>query len=98
MTFDHLVEAGLGLLGLDPVSFYAMDIRDLLSAIRGRHRFEEMQERAKWERTRWLACVLSQPHTKKKLKPKDLGLFDWERKSGPKSEIAVLQQLQAWQD
>ena len=42
----------------------------------------EMQAKTEWERTRWLACLLLQPHKKKNssLKPTDLVRFDWEKK------------------
>jgi hypothetical protein len=42
----------------------------------------EMQAKIEWERTRWLACLLLQPHKKKNssLKPTDLVRFDWEKK------------------
>jgi len=41
-----------------------------------------MQAKIEWERTRWLACLLLQPHKKKNssLKPTDLVRFDWEKK------------------
>jgi len=41
-----------------------------------------MQAKTEWERTRWLACLLLQPHKKKNssLKPTDLVRFDWEKK------------------
>ena len=42
----------------------------------------EMQAKTEWERTRWLACLLLQPHKKKNssLKPTDLVRFEWEKK------------------
>ena len=49
---------------------------------RGSIEKENAKQRAEWERTRWLACVMLQPHKKKsqKLQPQDLIKFDWERK------------------
>ena len=49
---------------------------------RGSIEKENAKQRADWERTRWLACVMLQPHKKKsqKLQPQDLVKFDWERK------------------
>lgn len=38
----------------------------------------EVKEQSEWERTRWLACVILNPHVKKSLKPKDLTTFPWE--------------------
>ena len=41
-----------------------------------------MTERFEWERTRWLACLILQPHKKKnsQLNPTDLVRFEWEKK------------------
>ena len=41
-----------------------------------------MQERSNWERTRWLAALLLNVHTKKgaKIRPIDLAVFGWEEK------------------
>ncbi len=36
---------------------------------------------ADWERMRMHACITIQPHTKKKLTPKQLINFAWERKA-----------------
>ena len=41
-----------------------------------------MKERFEWERVRWLGCVFLQPHAKesKRISPKDLIEFEWEKK------------------
>ena len=41
-------------------------------------RAEEL-ERSEWSRTRWLATLLLQPHTRKRLSPRDVMVFPWER-------------------
>lgn len=41
----------------------------------------EMQYQADWERARWIASVTIAPHTKKRLKPKELMTFPWEKKT-----------------
>lgn len=42
---------------------------------------EEEQERAEWERIRWLAAVLLSPHARKgkTIQPRDLAVFPWEK-------------------
>jgi hypothetical protein len=35
---------------------------------------------AKWETSRWMAAVVIAPHTKKRMKPRDLIAFPWENK------------------
>ena len=72
---------GLGQLGLTPSSLYAMTFAEFGNAMRGLHEIEELRQRAEWERTRWLACLLLNPHTKRRLKPQDLAEFEWERKA-----------------
>ena len=40
----------------------------------------ELENQGSWERARWLATVIVNPHVKKNLQPKDLTTFPWERK------------------
>ncbi len=46
----------------------------------------ELKEKIEWERIRWLATIMLQPHTKKgrRLKPQDLMKFEWEKGGGEK--------------
>ena len=41
---------------------------------------EQRLERESWEQTRFLACCMLQPYSKKKLSPTDVCRFSWERK------------------
>lgn len=67
--------------------FWASDLRSVFNFIEGRQDAESAQQRAEWERTRWLATVFLQPHLKKgtKMKPSDLIQFDWEK---PKKTVS----------
>ena len=47
----------------------------------------EMQYQADWERARWIASVVIAPHTKKRLKPKELITFPWEQKKTTNKKI-----------
>lgn len=42
----------------------------------------DQKEKMDWERTRWLGMMIMQPHMKKgkRIKPKDLMVFPWEKK------------------
>ena len=82
MTFDTLMETGLGLCGFDPVSFYAMTIPELMAAVRGKMQWLELQSRTHWETARFLATAILQPHAKKgkRIKPADVAVFPWEEK------------------
>jgi hypothetical protein len=50
---------------------------------------EEQEQRyiAEWERTRWLATMLIQPHAKKgqRITPERLAVFPWEKKATVKA-------------
>ena len=43
--------------------------------------FFDQKEKMDWERTRWLGMMILQPHMKKgkRIKPKDLIRFPWEK-------------------
>jgi hypothetical protein len=85
---------GLGQLGLTPSSLYDLTFREFSNAMAGRHHEIEMRERSEWERTRWLACLLLNPHTKKRLKPTDLATFEWEKKAKTAVDgSAILRQI-----
>ena len=68
-------------MGLLPEQFWDFTLHEFLLYKRG---FEDMlkhKERNEWERTRYLATVILQPHTKqgKTIKPTDLFKFEDER-------------------
>lgn len=72
---------GIGVLHLSPSAFWSMTFMELSLALSAHQEAEEMRERFAWERTRWLGTIIMQPHLKKgrKLAPKDLMQFPWER-------------------
>lgn len=82
MTFEKLMETGLGLCGFDPVSFYAMTVPELMAAARGKMELVEIQCRNNWECARFLATAVLQPHARKgkRIKPMDVATFPWEEK------------------
>ena len=49
----------------------------------------ELDSQGEWERARWMACVIINPHVKKNLKPKDLTKFPWEMKKNHKTKKEV---------
>ena len=44
----------------------------------------ESDYKERWERARLLATIVIQPHLKKKVSPKNLLPFPWEKQSAPK--------------
>lgn len=77
----------MGLLGLTPDSLYDFTFREFGNAVRGRYKYQELNDRSSWERTRWQTALLLNVHTKKgvQIKPKDLAVFPWEEKTKRKS-------------
>ena len=55
--------------------------------VEGWNERQNRKEEADWERTRWMTTILFNPHTKKRIKPKDLIVFPWESK--PKKDRKV---------
>ena len=82
LTFERILETGLGFCGLDPVSFYTLTIPELMAAARGRMEFLEMQSRANWECARFVSVAILQPHARKgkRVRPEDVATFPWEEK------------------
>ena len=56
-----------------PSEFYAINSawRELCDA----------EQQGAWERSRFVAATLLQPHTRRHLKPRDICLFPWEKQS-----------------
>lgn len=99
LTFEKLLETGLGFVGLDPVSFYSLTIPELMAAGRGRMEFLEMQSRTHWECARFVSVAILQPHAKKgkRVRPEDVATFPWEQKKeyDDKSLLADLKKYNA---
>ena len=71
----------MGRLGLSPHAFWSATLGEVVLALSNNNLHHDMLQRREWERTRWLATVLMQPHLKKghKLLPEDLAVFEWEK-------------------
>ena len=71
----------MGQMALSPSAFYSITLEEFNDAVIGYNRAQEMKERGEWERTRWLGTLVLQPHLRKgrKLQPKDLAEFPWEK-------------------
>jgi hypothetical protein len=67
-------------MGLTIGELYDMTPRQFQNKRKGFQRIIEHEMQTKWETTRWLAAITIAPHTKKRLKPRDLIAFPWETK------------------
>ncbi len=55
-----------------------MNPKNFLNAQLGRARMYELNEQAQWERARWIACVIINPHLKRAISPGKITTFLWE--------------------
>ena len=91
-----MIGAGLGLLGFSPAVLYRFTYTEFLLAYSAYLQAEQDRERQSWERARWATCYLLSPHTgKKKLKPKDLITFPWEKAATKQTDKVAVQLLKA---
>jgi len=76
--WDDLESIGLGEMGMTVDELYDMTPRQFQNKRKGFQRVFERNIQTIWESTRWNAAVTIAPHTKKRLKPRDLIAFPWE--------------------
>tara|TARA_R110000782_G_scaffold116548_2_gene206603 strand:+ start:3243 stop:3548 length:306 start_codon:yes stop_codon:yes gene_type:complete len=68
----------LGQLGMNVVDLYDLTPKMFYNAQQGLFDMWKTEDQNQWERSRWLACVLLNPHVKKNMQPKDITRFPWE--------------------
>lgn len=68
-------------MGLPPLVFWMMSLKEFKLAQRGFFEKTKQERQLKWEAARYIAFNTLVPHAKKgRLRnPKDLGLFEWEK-------------------
>ena len=81
----------MGVLRYSPPHFWACTLGELITAVEYYHKVDNAKQQAAWERSRFVAQVLLQPHIKKgtKLKAEDICQFSWEKqKELDKSQVS----------
>ena len=78
---------GLGQIGCSEIELYDMTPRTFFNAQKGLFDAYQVRDQADWERSRWMACVLLNPHVKKTMQPKDLTTFPWEKRRRTKKKV-----------
>lgn len=94
MTWVQLMQVGFGQLCLNPVAFWGMTLGEFTCAVQGFAEHQDNLQQHEWERTRFLATMVLQPHARKgaKIKPHDIMVFPWEqpkRKKGVEMDEAT---------
>lgn len=77
-----------------------MNPKNFLNAQLGRKRLYDQDQQAEWERARWIACVIINPHLKRAIDPKKLTTFPWERvvRKNVKKDIEKILKESQYQD
>ena len=52
-------------------------------------RMYDIKNQAEWERARWMACVIINPHLKRSIDPKKITTFPWEKKTKKKTKVDI---------
>ena len=68
--------------------------RNFNNKLIGFNAYQEQLMQDNWERTRVIIHSTLSPHSKKKLKPKELLPFPWDDKNKVKKQIATKEQIQ----
>lgn len=55
-----------------------MNPKNFLNAQLGSAKLYKLNEQAEWERARWIACVIINPHLKRSISPNKITTFPWE--------------------
>ncbi len=75
-----------GDVGMSRADFSACTPSQFSLILKFHRKKQESKSRESWEQTRFLACVLLQPHSKKNIQPRDVVVFGWEQqKESPNS-------------
>lgn len=77
--WDKIVKLGCGSLAFSFSELLEMTLRELSLAKIGQEDKHEMDMRLAWEVSRWQTAVGLAPHSKRKITPRSLISFPWER-------------------
>ena len=95
MTWDYIEKCGLGQLGYSVPELYDMTPRMFYNAQEGLFEQWQLSEQGSWERSRWMASAIINPHVKKNIQPKDLTTFPWEDRRKRKMNTKEIEKIRA---
>ena len=75
----------VGNVGMSLGDIYSMTPEELGMVIEAWQQMRTEESRTSWEQTRFLALCALMPYSKKRLKPTDIVVFEWD-KAGKKTE------------
>lgn len=68
--------------------------REFNAVVENWDRTRQQEFRNGWERTRFLATAILQPYSKKRLRPKDIAVFEWEKAQTHKVEKSTRERME----
>tara|TARA_R100001244_G_scaffold132039_4_gene106670 strand:+ start:177 stop:470 length:294 start_codon:yes stop_codon:yes gene_type:complete len=83
------------MLGLAYDELYSLTPRSFNNRLLGFSEHQEQINQNNWEQTRLIIHACLSPHSKKRLKPKDILPLPWDSKNSPKKIIASPEQIKA---
>tara|TARA_B100001059_G_C17355081_1_gene342446 strand:+ start:267 stop:554 length:288 start_codon:yes stop_codon:yes gene_type:complete len=81
-------------MGMSYDELYNSTPRNFNNKLIGFNAYQEQLMQDNWERTRVIIHSTLSPHSKKKLKPKEILPFPWDDKNKVKKQIATKEQIQ----
>jgi hypothetical protein len=78
IDWDRLEQIGLGRMGLGCDELYDLTPRTFNNQLIGFNAYQEQLMQDRWEQTRMIVHSTIVPHSKKKLKPKEVLSFPWD--------------------
>tara|TARA_R100001163_G_C5067962_1_gene207565 strand:- start:4768 stop:5064 length:297 start_codon:yes stop_codon:yes gene_type:complete len=82
------------MLGLSYKELYDLTPRSLDNKLRGFRKYNEQLSQNQWEQTRTIVHSCIVPHSKHRLKPKELMPFPWDKKNKIKKDVASKEHIQ----
>ena len=82
------------MLGLSYDELYDLTPRSFSNKFLGFNNYNTQLLQDSWEQTRLIIHSTLSPHSKKKLKPKEILPFPWDEKNKPKKDIASKEHIQ----
>jgi hypothetical protein len=82
------------MLGLSYDNLYDLTPRSFENKLKGFKKYNEQLSQNNWEQTRMIVHAAIVPHSKHKIKPRELMPFPWDSKNKVKKDVASKEQIE----
>lgn len=86
----------MGEVGIAPSEFWNMTFREISNAYKGYTERVTREFQSGWEQTRWLAAIHANAFSSKKIQPRQLMEFPWEKEVDRSEEIEKIKKYRKW--